>query len=407
MRGTCAGLVLCRFLVEKRARRPFGRHETADFELHTHICPAPMRLPCPGPFVINFLSCHVRFPLCQFSAIAGELYPKDYERFLSYLSFANFDIGMIMSYTCIFSPDFYGRLLLATVVPLVVVTILATAYCATKRSHNSLNPQIVVVRNKLLSATLFFMFFIYSSVSYTIFKTFICDPLDNGEVYLQADYSLKCSTKRHKAYTGYASLMIAVYPIGIPVFFGWWLVRNRAYLKKTDRQTVVHLQPFSGIWSTYKPSRYYYEVVECCRRMALTMVSVFLVPNSVNQIAVVLSLAAAFVFISESMSPFERNIDMSLYRWGNGVVLASMYVALLLKANESGEKSGLTSVFGGLLITANVAMIVSVLVQSVLLAKAWRASDTTVQEGLQPVHLSTSVRGPTVPVRGDWYRDTF
>ena len=98
---------------------------------------------------------------------------------------------------------------------------------------------------------------------------------------------------------------------------------------------------------------------------------------------------------------------MRLYRWGNGVVLASMYVALLLKANESGEKSGLTSVFGGLLITANVAMIVSVLVQSVLLAKAWRASDTTVQEGLQPVHLSTSVRGPTVPVRGDWYRDTF
>ncbi|CAM9807566.1 unnamed protein product, partial [Laminaria digitata] len=315
------------------------------------------------------------------------VYPREYDKFLSYLSFANFDIGMMMSYTCIFSPDFDGRLLLATVIPLVVVSILATAHCATKTLHTSLSHQIVAVRRKVLSLALFFMFFIYSSVSYTIFQTFLCDPLDDGEVYLQADYSLKCSTKLHKAYTVYASLMIAVYPIGIPAFFGWWLVRNRTYLNKPDRQTVVNLQPFSGIWGTYKPQRYYYEVVECCRRIALTMASVFLVPNTVNQIAVVLSLAGAFMFLSESMSPFESSVDMSLYRWGNGVVLASMYVALLLKANESNEKSGLVSAFGGVLITANVAMIVAVLVQSMLLGKAWRALNTTVEEVFHPVCL--------------------
>lgn len=310
---------------------------------------------------------------CQFSAIAGEVYPEEYERFLSYLRFVDFDIGTMISYSCLFSPDFYGRLVLATVTPLAVIASLAGAYFTMKYVYNSSNRQLMAVRSKLLSAGLLFIFFVYSSVSYTIFQTFLCDPLDDGEVYLQADYSLRCSTERHKVYTEYAWVMIAVYPIGIPALFLLWLVRNRMYLKMPDRQTVAHLQPFCSFWGTYRPSRYYYEVVECCRRIALTMASVFLVPNSVNQIAVVLSLAAVFVIVSEAMSPFENSTDMSLYRWGNGIVVASMFVALLVKANESNEEdSGMLSVFGAVLITANVVMVGAVVVQSVILAKNWR-----------------------------------
>lgn len=75
---------------------------------------------------------------------------------------------------------------------------------------------------------------------------------------------------------------------------------------------------------------------------------VFLVPNSVNQIANVLSVAVVFVIISETMSLFETIVDMRLYRWGNGLVLSSMFIFLLLKANhESIEQSGLLSVLGG------------------------------------------------------------
>lgn len=371
-------------------------HSESYYRSTPPYCRPPSRRSYPPPLPL----CRVRFPLCQFSAIAGDVYPEEYDRLLSYLSFANVDIGMIVSYSCLFSPNFYERLLLATIVPAVVVAVLAGAY-------SSLNRNMVAARSRLLSATLFFLFFVYSSVSYKIFQTFLCDPLDDGNVYLQADYSLTCSTKRHRAYTIYAGLMIIVYPIGIPAFFGWWLVRNRTYLKKSDRQTEVHLQPFAGIWGTYKPSRYYYEVVEYSRRLVLTMASVFLVPNSVNQIAVVLSLAVAFVFLSESMSPFEKSVDMSLYRWGNGVVLASMYVALLLKANESNDKSSLLSVFGGVLITANVAMIAAVVVQSVLLTKTWRASKTTDDDMFLPVSRSTPVTGPTAPVGESWYKASF
>ncbi|CAN0027903.1 unnamed protein product, partial [Laminaria digitata] len=305
----------------------------------------------------------------QFSSIAEAVFPRQYETFLSCLSFATFDISVMTWYSCLFSPDFYGRLLLATLTPLLVLSMLAGSYYIARKKYRSSSSGMLVVRNQHISAGLFVVFFVYSSVSSTIFQAFRCDALDDAMDYLQADYSLMCSSAKHKAYKVYAILMFIAYPLGIPAIFSWWLVRNRKYLKMSDRQTVAHLQPFNSIWGTYRPSRYYYEVVECCRRITLSASSVCLIPNSVNQIAIVLSLALVFSFVSESMSPFERNADMSLYRWGNGVILASMYVALLMKADDSNEEAGRISVLGGVLITANVVMILAVLVQSVLLAQ--------------------------------------
>lgn len=232
--------------------------------------------------------CASCFGPTQFSSIAETVYPRQYETFISYLSFTTFDIGVITWYSCVFSPDFYDRLLLAELTPLAVLSMLAGGYCVAKKKHINSICGMLAVRNRHLTAALFVVFFVYSSVSSTILQTFRCDPLDDGVRYLQADYSLTCSNAKHKAYTVYASLMLIVYPLGIPALFWWWLVRNRKYLKLSDRQAMAHLTPFNSIWGTYRPSRYYYEVVECCRRITLSAASVFFIPNSVNQITIVL-----------------------------------------------------------------------------------------------------------------------
>ncbi|CAM9423006.1 unnamed protein product, partial [Laminaria digitata] len=291
-------------------------------------------------------------------------FPEEYEIFLSYLRFVNFDIGVVVSYSCLFSPNFYGRLLFATITPLLVLLILRLTYYITKRRYRDSPQDIFTVRRRHLSAALFVLFFVYSSVSSAIFQTFSCEDLDIGSS-LKADHSVSCQTPLHNAYKKYAGVMAIVYPIGIPCFFMWWLVRNRNDLQTSQRQTIVHLQPFGGVWSTYSPSRYYYEVVEYVRRLTLSLSSVFLVPDSVNAIAVVLGLAGVFLFVSESLSPFESSTDMSLYRWGNGVVMASMFLALLVKANASSDKS--LSVFGWVLIVANIVMVVAVVVEAVFL----------------------------------------
>ena len=187
--------------------------------------------------------------------------------------------------------------------------------------------------------------------------------------YLRADYSIACSTARHAGYRVYAGAMVFVYPVGIPVLYGWWLARNHRDLKKADREGIAHLRSFRGLWAAYTPLCYYYEVVECCRRIVLTGAAVFVLPNSVEQIAIIFLLAVVFTIISESLSPFETKADMFLYRWGNAIILASMYVALILKANLTDAGSKTSSAMTVLLFGANILLIVAILVQTALLVK--------------------------------------
>lgn len=211
------------------------------------------------------------------------------------------------------------------------------------------------VQQKHLTAALFVVFYIYSSVSFTIFRTFACETLDDNVSYLRADYSLTCSTVRHSMFEAYAMFMVCVYPVGIPLIFSMWLGTNRKDLRRSDREGLAHLKPLKDLWIAYTPSRYYYEVIEYGRRIVLTGIAVFILPQSAPQIAVVLFLAVVFLLISESLSPFQEGLDMGVYRWGNGVVFASMYVALLLKVDVSEENSSTFSAFVVSLIAANVS----------------------------------------------------
>lgn len=304
----------------------------------------------------------------QFTEIAGAVYPEAYEAFLSSMSAINTNIGFILSTFCIVATDFYDRLLLATLGPLVLLfAIFGMPLILEWWSKREVDEP--TIRRQDLSAGLFILFFVYSSVSFTIFQTFVCDDLDDGNAYLRADYSLTCSTAKHDAYRTYAIIMVCVYPVGIPMLFAWWLARNRQQLTKPNREGIAHLQQFRNLWAAYKPSCYYYEVVECVRRIVLTGAAVFVFPNSADQIAVVLLLAVMFTFVSESLSPFETIYGMWLYRWGNGIVLASMYVALLMRIEVTGPTSQTSMGMTALLIAANLLMICTVIAQAVLLAK--------------------------------------
>ena len=282
----------------------------------------------------------------------------------------NLDIGIFLSYSCFATPDFYHRLLLATVGPLVVLAFFrATYFVAKKRNENS-ELAIRTVQHKHLSAAAFVVIFAYSSVSFTIFQTFVCDSWDDV-AYLRADYSLQCGTPKHHKFRAYAIVMLCVYPVGIPAVFAWWMVRNRRDLQRADRSAVTHLTPFSNLWSAYKPSRYYYEIVECCRRIMHAGIAVFAMPGSLAQIAIALLLAAVFLFVSQALSPFEQRVDKWLYFWGNGVVVASVYAALMMEIKNT--ESDIPSGFGFVLIAANMVMAIAVLMESRYSIKKWRA----------------------------------
>ena len=311
--------------------------------------------------------------MAQFSGVVNVQYPPVYEKFLAALSVVNLNLGSILSLSCVVEISFYARLLLATIPPVAVLGVLAITYRVSMlRNSHSIHAKRVA-RNKHVSVGLFLLFIVYSSVSYTIFQTFACDPFDSGVAYLRADYDLMCWTETHVGYMTYAGFMILVYPVGIPAVFALALYINRDGIKSvagnTDNSRVPpELESIKDLWVPYKQSCFYYEVIECGRRITLTGLAVFVYPGSTAQVAIEALLAVAFVSISEILSPFNEPLDAWLYRSGTWVIFLSMYLALLLKMDAADEDRHSQDIFSGLLIAAHVGMVLIVIADALLSA---------------------------------------
>lgn len=112
-------------------------------------------------------------------------------------------------------------------------------------------------------------------------------------------------------------------------------------------------------------------MVECCRRIALTGIAVFVYPESSAQLAIVLLLAVVFMVVSEILVPFERSVEMWLYRAGHYIVFASMYLALLLRVDVSDEQARSQDVFSGVLVIAHAGIVLIVIANGVLMFMGW------------------------------------
>lgn len=193
--------------------------------------------------------------------MAGVKYPKAYQEFLGMIDLVNCDLGFILSFACIYDTNFYDRLLMATIGPVVILSALGCTYIVALRRNQASEEAVATVKSRHLSIALFVIFVVYATVSHTILEAFVCDKLDDGNSYLRADYSLMCTTARHVGFQAYAALMVVVYPVGFPCAFGWWLFKHRQALKLEENRAMnPNLRPAADLWEPYKRQRYYYEV---------------------------------------------------------------------------------------------------------------------------------------------------
>ncbi|CAM9151036.1 unnamed protein product, partial [Ectocarpus sp. 6 AP-2014] len=305
----------------------------------------------------------------QFTSVANVTYPDVYQRFLDGLDVFNFDLGWVLSAGCIFDIDFHDRLLASTISPVIGLLFLAGTYTAALSMNRGKAEGLQVIRNKHVSLVLLLTFLIYSSVSATLFKAFACEELEDGTNYLRADYTIDCDSSKHKAFQVYAGFMAVVYVVGIPTLYAFLLFRDRHVLKDhhADREQTARTTSTSDLWKPYKPSVFYYEVIECGRRVLLAGVVVFIFPNTAAQIAITLMMAFAFVMVSEGLAPYASKWDAWLSRTGHAVVFVSMYIALLLKVDVSGERAGSQRVYEIVLVAAHACMILAVVTETLVL----------------------------------------
>lgn len=307
----------------------------------------------------------------QFSFVADVVYPGVYQDFLDGVNFLNFDIAWITG--CIFDTDFHDKVLIATIGPLIALVCLMLTYLAGRILNKTSTDSIEVVKKKHLSSVLFLTFLIYSSVSSILFQTFACEEFEEGSNYLRADYRIDCDSGKHENMEIYSSFMIVFYTTGIPVWY-IYLMFNRN----------MNTSSAKDLWDSYKEDRFYYELIECGRRVLLTGVVVFIYPNTSAQVAITLVIAFVFFGISESLSPYASKWDKWVNRMGHVIVYTGMYVALLLKVDVSNERSESQEFFEILLVVVNGLIILSIAIETIFMALSMR-KDTQESDNPQRV----------------------
>ncbi len=306
--------------------------------------------------------------------MANVIFPDVYQDFLRRLNFFNFDLSWMLSAGCLVDLDFHDRLLISTIGLVLAMLFLVATFAVATGLHRGSTEALRNVRHKHASTALFLTFVVYSSISSVLFGMFACEDLDDGKKFLRADYSIECDSSKHKHLQVYAGFMLFLFTLGIPAVYAGLLFRDRDFLVRAadERGQQGRVEYISGLWKPYRPSVFYYEVIECGRRILLAGVVVFIYPNTAAQIAVTLFLAVALSLLSEALAPYASKWDTWLNRTGHLVVCVSMYVALLLKVDVSGERGTSQAVFEAVLVAVHACMVLAILVESVVLAWSLR-----------------------------------
>ena len=302
--------------------------------------------------------------------MANVTFPDIYQRFLDAIDVLNFDLSWVLSAGCVFSFDFHDQLLISTTMPIAGMILLGITYVTAARRHRHSDAALRIIRHKHVSMVLLITFLVYSSVSSTVFQMFACEDLEDGKNYLRADYRIECDSAKHKVLQIYSVIMIMLYPVGIPCLYAGLLFKYRYVLNRAaDREVSSEgVDSISDLWKPYKPSQFYYEVIECVRRISLTGAVVFIYPNTAAQIAVTLIMSFVFTIISEGLAPYDSRWDCWINRTGHVIVFMSMYIALLLKVDVSSERASSQRLLASILVAAHACMVLAVVVEAVAMA---------------------------------------
>jgi hypothetical protein len=388
--------------------------------------------------------------LTQFIAISGTQYPSIYANCIKWSNVVNLDTSWLLSAGCILHVNFYDKLLLITLAPVVIALIILVIHCRARYicyKKTDLVDVLAHAKAKHLSVFLTFTFLIYSAVSTVVFQTFACDYLkDTKESWLRADYSISCDTDTHAVFRKYAIFMVVLYPIGILAIYTVLLIRHRHNLNPTatattataitdidvikptclrallnpimkcskgyysaatvkanataaaadnqqqqqqqqqqpqqeqldTRQNDTSLAPIKFLWSPYRQEVYWWELVECIRRLLLTGFLVFILPGTAGQSAVACVFAGLSLAVFGLVQPFADTSDSNDYWFGTWILFLSTFIALVLKGDTSSESAYYNKFMAVILVVFNVLLLCSAAIQGVYNAlvtarAAWRA----------------------------------
>lgn len=323
------------------------------------------------------------------------VYPISYLRYLNFYSIFQLNLLLLPNVNCIVRANYYDGLVATTLSPFFIFVALAIGIqfmVLRAKRLNERNPSYTAQRSIQDTITVSFLisYFVLVNASTKVFQVFQCETFDNGQSFLVADYSIDCNAPDRSLYLSYGSLMILIYPLGIPLIYATILFRNRKLInpdwrkvidsseksfvsnriiqkeKIKVRGTYTEIKNIKNLYDSYTPKRWYFELFDCARRLCLGAVPVLIFRGSTLQIIIVLIISLFSVATFMHFSPYIHSHDNTLAvlaQWSITLVVIS---AMIIKVEAIEADGDHTDGLGVVLIFLNVAVI-GVAIMSALL----------------------------------------
>lgn len=318
-------------------------------------------------------------------------FPQIYLQFLEILWIFNLDIVEFLNFECIYQRNFYDKLVEATLGPFIlmgaILTVLLIRLGVAYRL-NSLNPSYPYsqFRKEAIFCSLLLSFVVFSPVSIKVFQTFACEPFEDGSSRLIIDYTIHCSGDEYNFYVIYSIFMILIYPIGVPALYFTLLYMNhdqvnpptRLVVRDSERHLVsnVIIQQekiklrnsyheifiISFLYIAYEPRRWYFEILDCFRRLMMTAVPVLIMRGAITQIIIVLLVSLSCIAAYMELKPYTTKSDNTVAVFSQWAITLTLIVAILLRIDEGTGLNRQTLGIIAILINSTVFVITVLLI---------------------------------------------
>ena len=280
-----------------------------------------------------------------------------FTQFINSMSFLNFDFVKILPIQCYSEFNYIASMEAATLVPILITGLVVCIYLANsislhitlrqRQDEEQLQLAIKKLRVRFFSFFVMMSYLVLPGEAVKIIRMFSCMDVDpNHEApdqmphkYLIVDMNVDCNSEAYMKGREFAVLMLFVYPIGLPLMYLALLNFCKEKIKHRqdqDKKTLNLLNAvsivdgISFLFESYDPKYWYWEFIECTRRLLLTAAISFFQPGSSTQMVVAMTLALIYVSLYAHYQPYLSRSDNVLSELGQWQIFITFFCALLI-----------------------------------------------------------------------------
>ena len=224
-------------------------------------------------------------------------WPLEYLEFLGMFSIFEFDILRIFKFGCFVDYDAHSAVYGTGVILLLLEATVVIGLVIVHREGAGSSHKTT---RKVVGVMLLVTYFVYPFGCKIMFSCFNCALID-GKEYLRSDLSIDCSSADHLRAEAFAGLMVAVFPIGLPLLYFVMLHSRRKELTNNDGT----MNFLSFFYDEYEERYYYWETVECLRKCMLMGFATFFKPGTLMQLIAVIILTILYAILLAICKPCE------------------------------------------------------------------------------------------------------